>query len=212
MATNDVHFISRDDHDAHDVLICIGEKCLKLDDNRKHYPTEVYFKSAEEMAAVFPEYPEALANTLEIAEKCNVTLTLDPTSSEKYPQFDSPDGSPREEYFAKVCYDGLERLYGEKEKLRLEDIYEKSRPNLTKCFSSVCSMRSTPSPTRVRLLLPDHSRLYQWGREQDIPVGPGRGSAAGSLVAYTMGITNICPMLCLFRALFEPRACLPSRL
>ena len=116
VATNDVHFISRDDHEAHDVLICIGEKCLKLDDNRKHYPTEVFFKSAEEMAEAFPQLPEALSHTVEIAEKCNVTLTLDPTSSEKYPQFDAPDGTPREEYCKKVCFAGLKANYGEKER------------------------------------------------------------------------------------------------
>ena len=132
VATNDVHFMGKEDHDAHDVLICIGEKCLKLDDNRKSYPQDVYFKSGDEMAEAFPELPEAISNTMEITEKCNVTMVLDPTSSEKYPQFDSPDGSPREEYFRKVCYDGLAANYGEEEMKRLEGTYDTDRAGVEK--------------------------------------------------------------------------------
>lgn len=202
VATNDVHFINKEDHDAHDVLICIGEKCLKLDDNRKQYPAEVYFKSDDEMAAAFPELPEAISNTLEIAEKCNVTMVLDPTSSEKYPQFDSPDGSPREEYFKKVCFDGLESHYGAEEKERLCSIYEKSLEEidemLIKRLNYEIDTINSLGFASYFLITAD---FINWGREQDIPVGPGRGSAAGSLVAYTMGITNICPMR--FGLLFE---------
>ena len=87
VAANDVHFMSRDDHEAHDVMICIGTGKLVFDEKRMRYPAEVYFKSAEEMREVFQDIPEACDNTLEIAERCNVTLSLDPTSSEKYPNF-----------------------------------------------------------------------------------------------------------------------------
>jgi len=111
VATNDVHFLEPEDHEALDCLICIGEGCLLLDENRKSYSNQVYFKSAAEMRELFKDIPGACDATLEIAEKCNVELVLDPTSSEKYPQFDSPDGSPREEYFRKVCYEGLEKRY-----------------------------------------------------------------------------------------------------
>ncbi len=202
VATNDVHFINRDDHDAHDVLICIGEKCLKLDDNRKHYPPDVYFKTGEEMASVFESHPEAISNTLEISEKCNVSMVLDPTSSEKYPQFGTPDGSPREEYFSKICYDGLAALYGEDQKLRLESIYKKSREEVDQMLKERLQYEiDTINSLGFASYFLITADFISWAREQDIPVGPGRGSAAGSLVAYTMQITNICPMR--FGLLFE---------
>ena len=109
VAANDVHFLKRSDHEAHDVMICIGTGHLLIDENRMRYSPELYFKSAEEMRALFADIPGACDATLEIAERCNVSIKLDSTSSEKYPQFGTPDGSPREEYFMKVCRDGLVR-------------------------------------------------------------------------------------------------------
>ena len=109
VVANDVHFLTRDDHDAHDVMICIGTGKLIFDEDRMRYSPEVYFKSAEEMRTLFADIPEACDATLEIAERCNVTLSLDPTSSEKYPNFESPDGTPREEYLKSLCYEGLEK-------------------------------------------------------------------------------------------------------
>ena len=87
VAANDVHFLNRDDHEAHDVMICIGIGRLVIDENRMRYPTEVYFKTAEEMRDLFADIPGACDATLEIAERCNVEFVLDPTSSEKYPEF-----------------------------------------------------------------------------------------------------------------------------
>lgn len=202
VATNDVHFLNREDSEAHDVLICIGEGRLLLDENRKSYPADHYFKTGEEMRALFADFPGACDATLEIAEKCNVELVLDPTSSEKYPQFDSPDGSPREEYFRQVCFDGLSKRYGPRQ------------------LEILCEMQSI-TEAEMRVILDERldyeiktindlgfasyflitADFIQWARDHDIPVGPGRGSAAGSLVAYTMGITDICPMR--FGLLFE---------
>ncbi len=202
VATNDVHFIEEEDYEALDCLICIGESCLLLDENRKSYSNQVYFKSAEEMRELFKDIPGACDTTLEIAEKCNVELVLDPTSSDKYPQFDSPDGSPREEYFHKVCYEGLDKRYPPKKLKALakqnnltED--EQLKELHTRLDYEIGTINDLGFASYF-LITAD---FINWGRAQDIPVGPGRGSAAGSLVAYTMGITDICPMR--FGLLFE---------
>jgi len=190
VAANDVHFLNQEDHEAHDVMICIGTGRLLLDENRMRYSPDVYFKTAEEMRALFADYPGACDATLEIAERCNVEMHLDPTSSEKYPQFDSPDGSPREEYFKNVCYEGLEKRYG-KEKA---DTDQELRDRLDYEIKTINDLGFAS----YFLITAD---FIQWARDNGIPVGPGRGSAAGSLVAYTMGITDICPMR--FGLLFE---------
>ena len=202
VATNDVHFLEKEDHEALDCLICIGEGCLLLDENRKSYSDQVYFKSAEEMRELFKDIPGACDTTLEIAEKCNVELVLDPTSSEKYPQFDSPDGSPREEYFRRVCYEGLEKRYPEKRLKQLAEQYGYSEEEQLKELHTRLDYEiGTINDLGFASYFLITADFINWGRDQDIPVGPGRGSAAGSLVAYTMGITDICPMR--FGLLFE---------
>jgi DNA polymerase III subunit alpha len=189
VAANDVHFLHRSDHEAHDVMICIGTGHLLIDENRMRYTPEVHFKTAEEMRSIFAEIPGACDATLEIAERCNVELKLDSTSSEKYPQFGTPDGSPREEYLMRVCQEGLLKRYGA-EKAALPDIQERLKYEVDTInhlgFASYF------------LITAD---FIQWARDHDIPVGPGRGSAAGSLASYAMGITDICPLQ--FGLLFE---------
>ncbi len=189
VAANDVHFLHRDDHEAHDVMICIGTGHLLIDENRMRYSTEVYFKTAEQMRELFADVPGACDTTLEIAERCNVEMHLDATSSEKYPQFESPDGSPREEYLMRVCQEGLVRRYGE-EKAKDVEIQERLKYEV--------GIINELGFASYFLITAD---FIQWARDNDIPVGPGRGSAAGSLVAYTMGITDICPLK--FGLLFE---------
>lgn len=202
VATNDVHFLHQDDHEAHDVLICVGEGRLLLDENRKSYPADHYFKTGEEMRALFADFPGACDNTLEIAEKCNVELVLDPTSSEKYPQFDSPDGSPREEYFRKVCFEGLEKRYGQPQLDLLCEMQECTGPELRKILDDRLDYEiKTINDLGFASYFLITADFIQWARDHDIPVGPGRGSAAGSLVSYTMGITDICPIR--FGLLFE---------
>ena len=189
VAANDVHFVNREDHEAHDVMICIGTGKLLIDENRMRYTPEVYFKSAAEMRDLFADIPGACDATLEIAGRCNVELKLDSTSSEKYPQFDSPDGSPREEYLMRVCQEGLLKRYGA-DKAAREEIQERLKYEV-----GIINQLGFAS---YFLITAD---FIQWARDHDIPVGPGRGSAAGSLVAYAMGITNICPLQ--FGLLFE---------
>jgi DNA polymerase-3 subunit alpha len=189
VAANDVHFLNKTDHEAHDVMICIGTGRLLIDENRMRYTPEVYFKTAEEMRALFADIPGACDATLEIAERCNVSIKLDSTSSEKYPQFGTPDGSPREEYLMRVCQEGLVKRYGA-EKAQRADIQERIKYEV-----GIINQLGFAS---YFLITAD---FIQWARDHDIPVGPGRGSAAGSLVAYAMGITNICPLD--FGLLFE---------
>jgi DNA polymerase-3 subunit alpha len=189
VAANDVHFLHREDHEAHDVMICIGTGHLVIDEKRMRYTPEVYFKTAEQMREIFSDIPGACDTTLEIAERCNVEIKLDATSSEKYPQFGTPDDSPREEYLMRLCQEGLVKRYGE-----------------TKCAEPEIQERIKYEVETINhlgfasyfLITAD---FIQWARDHDIPVGPGRGSAAGSLVAYAMGITNICPLQ--FGLLFE---------
>lgn len=202
VATNDVHFLKQDEHEAHDVLICIGESCLILDENRKSYSDQVYFKSPAEMRELFKDVPGACDNTLEIAEKCNVELILDPTSSDKYPQFESPDGSPRDEYFQKVCREGVEMRYPEEKIQELCGVYDTDVEGVWKILNERLDYEvgiiSSLGFASYFLITAD---FIVWALNQDIPVGPGRGSAAGSLVAYAMQITDICPMR--FGLLFE---------
>ena len=189
VAANDVHFLHRADHEAHDVMICIGTGSMVIDEKRMHYTPEVYFKTAEEMRKIFQDFPDACDNTLRIAERCNVTIKLDPTSSEKYPQFPTPDGSPREQYLMNLCQAGILKHYGA-EKASSTEVQERLR-------YEVDTINSLGFASYF-LITAD---FIQWARDHDIPVGPGRGSAAGSLASYAMGITNICPLQ--FGLLFE---------
>ena len=189
VAANDVHFLNPSDRDAHDVMLCIGTGHLIIDENRMRYSPELYFKTAGEMRELFADVPGACDATLEIAARCNVTLKLDATSSEKYPQFGTPDGSPREEYFMKVCREGMVRRYGEA---------RSNEPELADRLKYEVDTINQLGFSSYFLITAD---FIQWARDQGIPVGPGRGSAAGSLASYAMGITDICPIR--FGLLFE---------
>lgn len=189
VAANDVHFLNREDHEAHDVMICIGMSRLLIDENRLRYSPEVHFKTAEEMRELFAEYPGACDATLEIAERCNVEFILDPTSSEKYPEYQPDDGSTPNDHFRKLCFEGLETRYG-KEKAQDKELIDRLEYEM----GIIIQLKFAS----YFLITAD---FINWAKDQKIPVGPGRGSAAGSLVAYTMGITDVCPMR--FGLLFE---------
>ncbi|HEY0789997.1 MAG TPA: DNA polymerase III subunit alpha [Chthoniobacterales bacterium] len=186
VAANDVHFLERSHHEAHDVMICIGTGAMVHDERRMHYSTEVYFKSRDEMAALFGEIPDALANTLRIAEACDLKLDF---GVSKYPAYPPPRGKSREQYLRELCEAGLRERYGERAavdedlKRRLE--YEVSVLEKTGFVSYF-------------LIVWD---FIHFARQNGIPVGPGRGSAAGSLVAYVLGITDLDPLR--FGLIFE---------
>ena len=190
VATNDVHFLNRSDHESHDIMICIGTGASIYDQNRMTYSPEVYFKTAEEMRALFSEVPEACDATLEIAERCDLKIHLDSTSIDRYPQYPMPDGGDRNEYLRKLTMDGLENRYGRSRALNDEVLHHRMEVEL--------ALLKEKNFTSYFLIVWD---FINWAREHDIPVGPGRGSAAGSLVAFCLGITDIDPLR--FELVFE---------
>ena len=190
VATNDVHFLNRADHESHDIMICIGTGASIYDQNRMTYSPEVYFKTAEEMRALFAEVPEACDATLEIAERCDISIHLDSTSIDRYPQYPMPDGGDRNEYLRKLTMEGLERHYGRDRALNDPVLHERMEIEL--------ALLKEKNFTSYFLIVWD---FINWAREHDIPVGPGRGSAAGSLVAFCLGITDIDPLR--FELVFE---------
>ncbi|WP_395738983.1 DNA polymerase III subunit alpha [Prosthecobacter sp.] len=190
VATNDVHFLNRSDHESHDIMICIGTGASIYDQNRMTYSPEVYFKTAEEMRALFAEVPEACDATLEIAERCDVKIHLDSTSIDRYPQYPMSDGGDRNEYLRRLTTEGLERRYGRDRALNDEVLHHRMEVEL--------ALLKEKNFTSYFLIVWD---FINWAREHDIPVGPGRGSAAGSLVAFCLGITDIDPLR--FELVFE---------
>src|SRR6266487_2500499 len=179
VAANDVHFLRRSDHDAHDVMLCIGTGKMVQDENRMRYKPELYFKSPEEMREIFRDFPEAIANTLKIAKSCNLEIEL---GKSKYPEYSVPAGISREAYLRDLCAKGLEQCYGDRAKtdsqLQQRLDYELGVLEKTGFISYI-------------LIVWD---FIHFAKQRGIPVGPGRGSAAGSLVAYVLGITDIDPL------------------
>ncbi|MBV8352285.1 MAG: DNA polymerase III subunit alpha, partial [Verrucomicrobia bacterium] len=186
VAANDAHFLERSHHEAHDVMICIGTGAMVHDERRMHYPTEVYFKSAEEMQALFSEVPDALTNTLRVAEKCGLELEF---GVSKYPAYHPPEGKTREQYLRELCHNGLRERYGE----RAENDVE-----LRQRLEYELSILEKTGFTSYFLIVWD---FIHYAKQHGIPVGPGRGSAAGSLAAYVLGITDLDPLR--FGLIFE---------
>src|SRR3984893_2212129 len=178
VAANDVHFLRRRDHDAHDVMLCIGTGKMVSDQDRMRYKPELYFKSPEEMREVFKDFPEAITNTLEIAERCNLEIEF---GKSKYPEYPAPNGVSRKAYLRDLCERGLQQRYANREidnQLRERLEYELGVLEKTGFVSYI-------------LIVWD---FIHFAKQRGIPVGPGRGSAAGSLVAYVLGITDIDPL------------------
>lgn len=185
VVTNDCHYIKKADAKTHEVLLCIQTKSTVDDKNAFRFPTdEFYIKSEDEMRALFPEYPEAADNTVKIADRCNVEFEF---GHIKLPHFDVPNGQDHAEYFRSMCYLGLNKKYAhpDDEKLVARLEYE-------------LSVIERMGYVDYYLIVHD---FVQYAKEQDIPVGPGRGSGAGSLAAYCVGITDIDPIK--YNLLFE---------
>ncbi len=177
VATNDVHYTYADDVEAHDILLCIqtGKK-LKDEDRMRYEGGQYYVKSEDEMKALFPYALEALENTQKIADRCHVEIEF---GNLKVPKYDVPAGYTAWEYLNKLCFDGLAKRYpGQEAELAPRLEYE-------------LDVIRTMGYVDYFLIVWDY---IHFAREHDIMVGPGRGSAAGSLVAYTTGITNIDPI------------------
>ena len=177
VATNDVHYTYSSDAEAHDILLCVQTGKSLKDENRMRYEGgQYYVKSEEEMRRLFPYAPEAIENTGKIAERCNVEIEFGVT---KLPRFDVPAGYTAWEYLNKLCFEGLDKRYTDnKEELRNRLNYE-------------LGVIKDMGYVDYFLIVWDFIR---YAREQGIMVGPGRGSAAGSLVSYTLGITKLDPI------------------
>jgi DNA polymerase-3 subunit alpha len=179
VATNDVHYVRQEHAAAHDVLLCIQTGAKIADENRMRYPApEFYLKTQEEMAALFAEVPEALAQTLEIAEKCDLKIEL---GKNKFPAYTVPEGETREGYLRRLCYEGLEK--------RFPDRHQEAK--LRERLDFELGVLSKTGFTSYFLITWD---FIDYAKRNGIPVGPGRGSAAGSLIAYVLGITDLDPL------------------
>ncbi len=187
VATNDCHYLTQKESYAHEVLLAIQTGHVMTDPKRFRFSTdELYFKSAPEMAAQFDYCPEALSNTLEIADRCNLELSF---GENHFPIFPVPENETLETIFEKACWQGLdERL------VHLRELQEVSK-ELEKVYKDRLTMEigiiKTMGFAGYFLIVAD---FIIWSKEQQIPVGPGRGSGAGSLAAYAMAITDIDPI------------------
>lgn len=185
VVTNDIHYCLQEDYIAQDVLMCIGMKKLRSDENRMKFEgSEFFLKSADQMATLFPDYPEAMINTLRIAERCNVSI---PEPGPLLPIYQIPENfAKKEDYIDYLVYEGLKDRYSE--------VTEKHKERVEYELGIIKKMDFVG----YFLIVWD---FINWAKAHDIPVGPGRGSGAGSLVAYAMHITDIDPFK--YNLLFE---------
>ena len=185
IATNDAHYITREDAEIQKILVCIATKHTIEEDTGMGFETEeFYVKSGDEMLALFPDVPEAISNTNKIAERCHVGFEFGNT---KLPIFEVPDNRDHFEYFQDLCYKGMVRCYG-------EDYPQEYMDRLNYELGVINQMGFID----YFLIVWDY---INYAKSVGIPVGPGRGSGAGSIAAYTCGITDIDPMR--YSLLFE---------
>ncbi|MFH1380300.1 MAG: DNA polymerase III subunit alpha [bacterium] len=177
VATNDCHYLHKADAEVQDALMCIGTGKLISDEKRLKFSTqEFYYKSPEEMIALFKDMPEAVTSTLEITEKCNLDISFDNLHLPHYP---IPEGETADTYLDKLCREGVIKRYGQ------------MTPELKSRLDHELTIIKKMGFSSYFLIVWD---FIQFARSHEIPVGPGRGSGAGSLVAYVLEITSICPL------------------
>ncbi|MFI2812768.1 DNA polymerase III subunit alpha [Microbulbifer sp. YPW16] len=188
VATNDVRFLEESEFEAHEVRVCIHDG-RALDDPRRErrYSPEQYFRTAEEMQELFSDIPEALQNTVEIARRCSAPIQLG-----KYflPEYPIPEGMTENQFFEKISFEGLD--------VRLETILDQSAPDYAERRTAYENRLRFELDIIIQMGFPGYFLIVmdfiQWAKDHDIPVGPGRGSGAGSLVAYALKITDLDPL------------------
>ncbi len=196
VATNDCHYLSQSDATPHDVLLCIGTGRLVNDAQRMRYDShEFYVKSPAEMAAVFGDYPEALANTLKIAEQCQFAFKF---GENILPEYEVPEGHTFDSYMAQIARDGLENRLAVIFRHEPAERHAQIRQQYQERLDIELDIIQKMGYAGYFLIVWD---FIHYAKSQDIPVGPGRGSAAGSLVAFCMTITDIDPIK--YNLLFE---------
>jgi DNA polymerase-3 subunit alpha len=186
VAANDVHYVRAEDARAHEILLCIQTGAKLTDEKRMRYPSdEFYLKDGDSMRALFADLPGAVENTLAIAERCDLQLEF---GKNNYPAYPPPQGKTIEGYLRELCDEGMRRRYAE----RADD------PELRQRLEYEIGVIARMGFISYFLITWD---FIHYAKSNGIPVGPGRGSAAGSLVAYVLGITDLCPMR--YNLLFE---------
>jgi len=177
IATNDCHYVHREDHEAHDILLCIQTGNSVSDQDRmRFYNDQFYIKSPEEMNEEFKDVPNAIKATMEVAEKCNLSLAF---NEMHLPQYAPPAGMTQSECLRKLCDEGIQKRYG------------KATPEIRERVDFELQTIEKMNFVSYFLIVWDFIR---YAKKNDIPVGPGRGSAAGSVVAYLLEITDINPL------------------
>jgi DNA polymerase-3 subunit alpha len=195
VATNDVRFLDAAEFEAHEARVCIGES-RTLDDPRRArpYTEQQYLRSPREMAELFADIPEALANSVEIARRCNLVLEL---GKPYLPDYPVPDGLTMDEFFRQLSHEGLDR--------RLEVLFDTDSEAFPARQKSYRDRLDFELDTIIQMGFPGYFLIVmdfiRWAKQHDIPVGPGRGSGAGSLVAYALEITDLDPIA--YDLLFE---------
>lgn len=188
VATNDVRFLTPGEFEAHEARVCISEG-RTLDDPRRErrYSEQQYLRSPQEMQALFSDIPEALENSVEIAKRCNLTLTLGQYFLPEYP---IPEGMTENQFFEKVSFEGLEQ--------RLEGILDPSAADYQQRRDAYEARLRFELDIIIQMGFPGYFLIVmdfiKWAKDHKIPVGPGRGSGAGSLVAYALKITDLDPL------------------
>ena len=195
VATNDVRFLDAQEFEAHETRVCVREG-RTLDDPRRprHYTEQQYLRSTQEMVELFADIPEALANSVEIARRCNVLLEL---GKPYLPDYPVPDDLTMDEFFREQSHQGLD--------LRLQALFDASAPDFQQTQQTYRERLEFELETIIQMGFPGYFLIVmdfiRWAKNNDIPVGPGRGSGAGSLVAYALEITDLDPLE--YELLFE---------
>ena len=190
IAHNDVRFLTEDDFEAHEARVCIANSQVLADPNRpRDYSSEQYLKTQNEMTALFSDMPEVINNTLDLAKRCNVII---PMGHHDLPEFPIPEGDTIETFFRRTAQEGLEK--------RLEKLYpiekrddswvEKRKPYDARLEFELTTILNMGFPGYFLIVMD----FIRWSKANDVPVGPGRGSGAGSLVAYSLNITDLDPL------------------
>lgn len=188
VATNDVRFLTPEEFEAHEVRVSIAQS-YTLDDPRRprEYSSEQYFKSTEQMQELFSDIPEALANTVEIAKRCSLSLSL---GKNYLPDFPVPPGMTMAEYFSQLSHEGLQK--------RLDKLFDRTRADMPEIEAEYKARLEFELNIINQMGFPGYFLIVmdfiRWAKENGVPVGPGRGSGAGSLVAYSLLITDLDPI------------------
>ncbi|MDR2517328.1 MAG: DNA polymerase III subunit alpha [Spirochaetaceae bacterium] len=198
VVTNDIHYLEKDDAETQDIMLCVGTQAKRNDEKRMRFEgREFYFKTGDEMAALFPDCPGALSNTVKIAERCAAVI---PAPGALLPDFEIPDGfAGADEYLRHLTREGLARRYP-REKALAEGLALDGAP-----WREIAVRAEYELDVIIRMGFTGYflivADFINWAKERGIPVGPGRGSGAGSIVAYALRITDLDPLK--YQLLFE---------